>query len=125
MKMKIRMARDFWDCEIQQVMLSSTSPREALLACPPSPPWNLLSFTVESTLTSSCSRCDPPLSRQVAATPLVISRIYYSFFRTGGVLSHRNSLTHKFPRFPPRNLCSLVMLAVFSLVYAATDTAFC
>ena len=44
--------------------------------------------------------------------------------RTGGVLSHRNSLTHRFPRFPPRNLCSLVMLAVFSLVYAATDTAF-
>ena len=27
--------------------------------------------------------------------------------------------------FPPRNLCSLVMLAVFSLIYAATDTAFC
>ena len=47
------------------------------------------------------------------------------FSRTGGVLSHRNSLTHKFPRFPLRNLCSLVMLAVFSLVYAATHTAFC
>ena len=30
-----------------------------------------------------------------------------------------------FPRFPPRNLCSLVKHAVFSLVYAATDTAFC
>ena len=44
--------------------------------------------------------------------------------RTGGVLSHRNSLTHRFPRFPLRNLCSLVMLAVFSVVYAATDTAF-
>ena len=28
------------------------------------------------------------------------------------------------PRFPPRNLCSLVMLAVSSLVLAATDTAF-
>ena len=46
------------------------------------------------------------------------------FFRTGGVLSHRSSLTHKFFRFPPRNLCSLVTLAVSSLVYAATDTAF-
>ena len=33
--------------------------------------------------------------------------------RTGGVLSHRSSLTHRLPRFPPRNLCSLVMLAVF------------
>ena len=33
------------------------------------------------------------------------------FFRTGGVLFHRNSSTRRFPRFPPRNLCSLVMLA--------------
>ena len=41
------------------------------------------------------------------------------FSRTGGALSHLNSSTR---RFPPRNLCSLVMLAVFSLVYAATDT---
>ena len=47
------------------------------------------------------------------------------FSRTGGVLSHRNSLTRRFPRFPLRNLCSLVMLAVFSLVYATTDIAFC
>ena len=41
-------------------MLPSISPREALLACPPSPPWNLPSFTVESTLYSSCSRSDLP-----------------------------------------------------------------
>ena len=33
-------------------MLPSTSPRRAFLACPPSPPWNLLFFTVESTLSS-------------------------------------------------------------------------
>ena len=46
------------------------------------------------------------------------------FSRTGGVLSHLNSLTPRFPLFPPRNLCSLVMLAVFSLVFAATDTAY-
>ena len=45
--------------------------------------------------------------------------------QTGGVLSHRSSLTHRFSQFPPRNLCSLVMLAVSSLVFAATDTAFC
>ena len=44
---------------------------------------------------------------------------------TGGILSHRNCLTNRFPRFPSTNLCSIVMLAVFSLVYAATDTAFC
>ena len=47
------------------------------------------------------------------------------FSQTGGVPSHRNFLTHRFLRFLPRNLCSLVMPAVFSLVYAATDTAFC
>ena len=45
------------------------------------------------------------------------------FSRTGGALPHLNSLTHRFFRFPPRNLCSLVVLAVSSLVFAATDTA--
>ena len=45
----------------------STSFREALLACPPSPPWNLPSFTVESALSSPCSCCDPPLTRQGTA----------------------------------------------------------
>ena len=53
----------------------------------------------------------------------LVSTILFS--RTGGVLSHRNSSTHRFPWFPPRNLCSLITFAVFSLVYAATDTAFC
>ena len=47
------------------------------------------------------------------------------FFRTGGVLSHLNSSTHRFLRFSPRNLCSLVIFAVCSLVYAATETAYC
>ena len=49
------------------LMLPFTSPREALLACLPCPPWNLHFFTVESTLSSSCSRSDPPLSRQGVA----------------------------------------------------------
>ena len=53
----------------------------------------------------------------------LVSTILFS--RTGGVLSHQNSLTCRFPRFPLRNLCSLLMRAVFSLAYAATDTAFC
>ena len=48
-------------------MLPSTSSREALLACPLFLLLNLSSFTVESTLTSSCSRSDLPLSRQDAA----------------------------------------------------------
>ena len=47
------------------------------------------------------------------------------FSRTGGVLSHPNSSTNRFPRFPPRNLCSLITLALCSLVFAATDTASC
>ena len=59
---------------------------------------------------------------QSLVVPLLLSLV---LSRTGGVLSHRSILTHRFPRFPPRNLCSLVMLAVFSLVFAATDTAFC
>ena len=59
----------------------------------------------------------PPLSLVVSlVSTLVLSR-------TGGVLSHRSILTHRFPRFPPSNLCSLIMLAP-SLVFAATDTAF-
>ena len=244
-------------------MLPSTL-REAHFACPPFPPWNLPSFTVESTLSSSCSRFDPPLPpRQGAALAHIHSlllMIWYSgqtalfllaraapaflptalsvslrpffsfqqaqyapvfapfctlfaglgstnksaislflsdsrsvlssifpfisnfvadlagtvfsppvisgcsgspdtrfsrgttrlmswpdgerysrlpqsfvvslfvstlvFSRAGSVLSHLNSLAHRFPRFPLRNLCSLVMLAAFYLVYAATDTAF-
>ena len=261
-------------------MLSSTCSREALVACPPCPPWNLPSFTVESTLSTPCSRSDPPHSRQGAALahldslpphdlvlwtdgsvpfpfgkggsgvlancslcgteatlsfsagpvfpvfPLkpapfctlfaglgntIKSAIFLLFFscltlvlssppcpllhlscylklcgrsgrncpssppvlsgyngspdtrfsrgttqlmslpdgerclrppqslvvslllslvstlvlsRTGGVLSLQSILTHRFPQFPLRNLCSLVMLAVSSLVFAAMDTAF-
>ena len=39
-------------------------------------------------------------------------------------LLHRNSSTHRFPRFLPRNSCFLDKLAVFPLDLAATDTAF-
>ena len=67
-------------------------------------------------------RLRPPLSLEVSLLLSLVSTLVFS--RTSGVLSHRNSLTHRFPRFPSWNLCSLVMLAVFSLVYAATDTAF-
>ena len=48
-------------------MLPYICSRETLLACPPCPPWNLPSFTVESTLSSPCSRSDSPHSRQGAA----------------------------------------------------------
>ena len=68
-------------------------------------------------------RClHPPQSLVVSLLLSLVSTLVLS--RTGDVLSHRNSLTHRFIRFPPRNLCSLVMLAVSFLVFAATDTAF-
>ena len=54
----------------------------------------------------------PPQSLIVSLLLSLVSTLVLS--RTGGVLSHRSSLTHRFPRFPPRNLCSLVMLAVTS-----------
>ena len=44
------------------LMLPSTCSREAFRACPPFPPWNLPSFMVEFTLSSSCSHSDPHLS---------------------------------------------------------------
>ena len=48
-------------------MLPSTAPKKAVLVFLSCPPWNLPSFSVESTLSSPCSRSDPPLSRQGAA----------------------------------------------------------
>ena len=48
-------------------MLPSTCSREALVACFPCPPWNLPSFTVESTLSTPCCCSDPLHSRQGAA----------------------------------------------------------
>ena len=278
---KPRLCRSSWRAlaSTHPLMLPSTCSREALVACPPCPPWNLPSFTVESTLSSPCSRSDPPHSRQGAALahldslpphdlvlwtdgsvpfpfgkggsgvlancslcgteatlsfsagpvcssfsaeacailhalcwsrqhhkvchfssllllsdsrsvlatlssppPFLLSQTLWqiwqelsslscsirlqwvpghSFFsgndammswpdgeryscplqslvvffllslvstlvfsRTGGVLSLQSILTHRFPQFPLRNLCSLVMLAVSSLVFAAMDTAF-
>ena len=66
---KPRLCRLSWRAftSTHPLMLPPTSPREALLACPPCPPWNLPSFTVESTLSTPCSRSDPPHSRQGAA----------------------------------------------------------
>ena len=62
---KPRLCRSSWKAfaSTHPLMFPSTS-REALLACPP---WNLPSFTAESTLSSSCFRSEPPLSRQGAA----------------------------------------------------------
>ena len=49
----------------------------------------------------------------------------HHFSRTGGVLSHLNSLTHRFPRFQSRKICSLATLAVCFFAIALTDTAYC
>ena len=64
-----RLSRSSWRAfaSTHSLMLPCTCSREALLACPPCPPWNLPSFTVDSTLSTSCSRSDPPLSLQGAA----------------------------------------------------------
>ena len=66
---KPRLCRSSWRAlaSTHPLMLSSTCSREALLAFPPCPPWNLPSFTVESTLSTPCFRSDPPHSRQGAA----------------------------------------------------------
>ena len=64
---KPRLCRSSWRAlaSTHPLMLPSTCSREAFLACPPFPPWNLPSFTIESTLSSPCSRSDH--SRQGAA----------------------------------------------------------
>ena len=51
---KPRLCRTLWRAFAftHLLMFPSTSLREALLACPSSPPWNLLFFTVEPTLSS-------------------------------------------------------------------------
>ena len=46
----------------------------------------------------------PPQSVVVCLLLSLVSTLVSS--RTGGVLSHRSSSTHRFPQFPPRSLCS-------------------
>ena len=55
----------------------------------------------------------PPQSLVVSLVLSLVSTLLFS--RTGGVLFHQNSSTHRFPRFPPQTLCSFVMLAVSSI----------
>ena len=61
---KPRLCRSSWRAlaSTHPLMLPSTCSREALVACSPCPR-NLPSFTVESTLSTPCSRSDPPHSR--------------------------------------------------------------
>ena len=73
---KPRPCRSSWRAfaSTHPLMLHCTSPREALFACPPSPSWNLPSFTVESTLSSPFSRSDPPLF-PICLLPLGIKKV--------------------------------------------------
>ena len=78
-----RLCRSSWRtfASTHPLMLPSTSLRKALLACPPFPPWNLPSFTVESILSSSCYRSGPLSLVQVQLPPtLTLSSlmIWYS-----------------------------------------------
>ena len=58
---KPRLCRSSWRAfaSTHPLMLPSTSLNEALLTFPLSSPWNLSSFTVESTFSSPCFRSDP------------------------------------------------------------------
>ena len=72
---KPRLCRSSWRAfaSTRPLMLPFTCSREVLLACPPFPPWNLPSFAVESTLSSTCSCSDPPITRQGAALAYLYS----------------------------------------------------
>ena len=71
LEVKPRLCRSFWRAfaSTHPLMLPFTCCREALLACPPFPPWNLPSFTVEFTLSTPCSHSDPPFLAKVRLSP--------------------------------------------------------
>ena len=76
-------------------------------------PRTLVSPGVTTRLTSWPDGEHYLLSLQSLVVSLLLSLVSILIFsRTGGILSHRNSLTYRFPRFPPRNLWSLVILTV-------------
>ena len=68
---KPKLCRSSWRAfaSTHPLMLPSTCSMKALVACPPCPRWNLPSFTVESTLSSSCSRSDPPSLAKMRLSP--------------------------------------------------------
>ena len=70
-EVKPRLCRSSWRAfaSTHPLMLPSTCSREVLVAWPPCPPWNLPSFTMESTLSSSCSCSDLPISLRCGSLP--------------------------------------------------------
>ena len=63
----------------------------------------------------------------VPCSPSSLSHLVstHSFSWTGGIPSHHNSWTHSFPKYPVKNLCFLIMVSLFSIVFDAMNTAFC
>ena len=75
LRVKPRLSRSSWRAfaSTHPMMLPSTSPKEALLACPPFPTWNLLSFNVKSTLSSDLSlSCQGAALAHLDSFPLTI-----------------------------------------------------
>ena len=109
-----------WQIWQELSFLSSRSIRLQGVSGHSFPPGN--DATDELAPDGTCYLC----SLQSPVVCLLLSLVFtFVFSRTEGVLSHVNSSTHRFPRFPPKNLCFLVMLAVSSLVFAATDIPSC
>ena len=81
--MKPRLCRSLWSifASTHPLMLSSTFPKEAVLACPPSPPWSLPSFTVEFALFFPCSCSDPPLAKLQLLPTLTLSPLTIWYFK--------------------------------------------
>ena len=75
--MKLRLCRSSWRAfaSTHPLVLLSTYPREALLASPPFPSWNLPTFTVESILSTPCSRSDFPLTKVRLSPSLTLSHL--------------------------------------------------
>ena len=98
-------------------MLPSTSPIKAVLSCPPFLPSNLSSFTVDSTLTSSYSRYDPPLSRQRAALAHLDSLSLLTIWYSGLAALFLFLLARAAPAYLPTGL-SMALRPLFSFQQA-------
>ena len=73
---------------------------------------NLLSFFLEKTRLMSWQAYSSLLQALIVSLLLPFVSTHLSF-QTGGAPSHLNSLTHRSPRGPLKNLCFLVTLDVF------------
>ena len=94
-------------------MLPSTCSREALLACPRCPPWNLSSFTVESILSSPCSRSDPLTLAKVRLLPILTLSPLMTWY-SGQTALFLFLLARAAPAFLPTALCGTEATLSFS-----------